>query len=752
MGKHTDAYAQYPNFERYNEVPVIENKQALPLAWAGGLNLPVFSGFDANADGFTDLFVFDKANDFPMVFINCGLPDTLCFTYHPELAPFFPEELEGWALMADFNFDKNPDLFTYYIGNIRMYYGGKTLQDGFQLITNKLVYKGKNSILNIPSTVLDLPAFVDVANDGDLDIISFDFAGAYASYYENRAQELTGTSADTLFFNRITRCWGGFKESDTSSTIILETGCAELWEGDEDEGKTRHAGSTILAYDPDKDGDQDLILGDVSSSRLVRLFNTGDTAKAWVTAQDAFFPSYDTSAYLPIFPAAFKADVTNDGLDDLIASTTDFYSTSFDQVWLYKNIAPTPSDTDRYTFVTKHFLAGNKLDVGVRAYPAFQDYNNDSLPDLFVGNYGVFDSIENIHKPSLALYENTGTKTHPEFTLVTRNFANLAGLGFRGIYPSFADLDGDNDADLIIGTELGNLHYFKNTAPSGEKMQLTPTKAKIPPLPPQLSAASPTLYDVNADGLPDLIVGSSEGKLRYYQNITQPSDTLSFTLIDNFWGKVNVNLTGAGGYSSPLIFYPDTTANSPVLLVNADNGRVFCYTNLTDSVFTLLDSSFAKIYEGGRGGLSAAKLRNNELYSLAVGNQRGGLALFTQDLALNAPPSLLPTTAITPNKFGQLQFLPNPGSNNKTSILTIQLVLPDKIFQNWQMNNNKAQNMEFIFTAHATNGKTWHLPAQYIGNKQWQIQTQDVLPPGALYLITAKNGQIIASGKWLSLP
>ncbi|MBK8677316.1 MAG: hypothetical protein IPN25_00935 [Sphingobacteriales bacterium] len=169
-------------------------------------------------------------------------------------------------------------------------------------------------------------------------------------------------------------------------------------------------------------------------------------------------------------------------------------------------------------------------------------------------------------------------------------------------------------------------------------------------------------------------------------------------------------------------------------------------------MFTLLDSSFAKIYEGGRGGLSAAKLRNNELYSLAVGNQRGGLALFTQDLALNAPPSLLPTTAITPNKFGQLQFLPNPGSNNKTSILTIQLVLPDKIFQNWQMNNNKAQNMEFIFTAHATNGKTWHLPAQYIGNKQWQIQTQDVLPPGALYLITAKNGQIIASGKWLSLP
>ena len=79
------------------------------------------------------------------------------------------------------------------------------------------------------------------------------------------------------------------------------------------------------------------------------------------------------------------------------------------------------------------------------------------------GAYGT-DYINN-----LAYYKNNGTSEQYDFQFITRNL--LPGLDLiSGTVPVLADIDGDNDDDLIIGTEFdnnnagwaGRLYYFEN--------------------------------------------------------------------------------------------------------------------------------------------------------------------------------------------------------------------------------------------------------------------------------------------------
>ncbi|MEZ5149198.1 MAG: hypothetical protein R2759_19540 [Bacteroidales bacterium] len=47
---------------------------------------------------------------------------------------------------------------------------------------------------------------------------------------------------------------------------------------------------------------------------------------------------------------------------------------------------------------------------------------------------------------------------------MTHNFADLEKLMVTGLYPTFGDLDGDNDVDMIVGQANGTLLYLENTA------------------------------------------------------------------------------------------------------------------------------------------------------------------------------------------------------------------------------------------------------------------------------------------------
>ena len=126
--------------------------------------------------------------------------------------------------------------------------------------------------------------------------------------------------------------------------------------------------------------------------------------------------------------------------------------------------------------------------------------------DIICGNFGYFNGGD--HVGQLAVLKNTGTINQASFTLVEDDFANLSNLPLNtllnipvaGVSPTFGDLDGDGDDDMILGDADGKLHYFENSAGTGNTLQLslhTPNYYNID----VGQYAAPVLWDLNQDNL-----------------------------------------------------------------------------------------------------------------------------------------------------------------------------------------------------------------------------------------------------------
>lgn len=87
-----------------------------------------------------------------------------------------------------------------------------------------------------------------------------------------------------------------------------------------------------------------------------------------------------------------------------------------------------------------------------------------------------------------------------------------------GSKPSFIDLDGDKDLDLVVGTQNDGIKYFKNTG----GVNLANFEEQIGTSNPfnniKLVGAAPTFADLDGNGTPDLVLGGTDGSLNYYVN------------------------------------------------------------------------------------------------------------------------------------------------------------------------------------------------------------------------------------------
>ena len=641
------AQAQY-RFERINTVPVSENNKVFKYPWLGGLNNPQFSAVDLNNNGIKDLVIFDKTGNYLMTFINNGTPGKVDYVYAPEYREGFPP-LRFWLLMDDFNCDGIEDIYTslparinYYTGR---YEGGKLTFDSVGVF----LYSGANDTFPIFVTDADIPAIVDVNGDGDVDVLTFQSQGGVVEYFENQSMESTGSCAGTLVFDRTDHCWGDFYETAFNNAVLLDScggflndtcsfsgkrshGNHHSHNSHNSTGGPRHAGSTLLAFDEDGDGDMDLILGDISFNRLNRLINGGDAGCALIVDQDPAFPSYDISYDVPVFPASFYVDVNNDGLKDLIvAPNQQRASENFKCVWMYENIGTADSVVFSYRMDT--FIVGGCLDFGEGAYPAFFDHNGDGLMDLVVGNYGYYVNGV-VYHTALALLENVGTAVAPAFKLVDRDYAGASSLAKLALNPAFGDMDNDGDMDMILGGFDGFLHYFENTGVAGGPANFVLKEPNYKNIDPG-QFSSPFIYDVNGDQLPDLIVGEKSGNLNYYENTGTPSTPdFDSNPTNSFFGKIDVRVLGLiDGYSKPVITRLDSTDNIYVLS-GSDEGKIRGYLFDRDSIyqgsFTKVFNAYSDINEGIRIGLTVADLNQDGKLEMVVGNYRGGVSFFSQ--------------------------------------------------------------------------------------------------------------------------
>jgi hypothetical protein len=653
------------------------NTLANPLT--GGLNAPQLSEVDLDEDGLMDLYIFDRIGNRHLTFLNSGESSGNIYTYAPEFEANFPS-VNGWLLLRDYDGDGIMDIFAYsdqIVSGVIVFKGfyedGKInfIRINFDELLNMIfvpIPSGGSTQLYISE--IDVPAIDDIDCDGDLDIMTFSVGGGYIDWYKNVSVE-SGFGMDSLHYELETNCWGGIFESGISNELNLAAVPGDCFEGfwDGEIVDERHAGSTLLTFDRDGDGDKELALGDISFTNLILLDNGGDCEEAWFNDQESNFPAEDVAVDMPIFPAGFYLDVDNDGLKDLLVSpNSTTASEDFNALWFYKNTGST--SLPNFDLQQKNFLIDQMVDFGSGAQPAFVDYNADGLLDLVVGNYSYFVPFGE-RDPRLFLFLNTGTAEDPEFTLEDDDFLGMSqyAQSSYNFAPTFGDLDGDGDKDIIIGEQFGQLFYGENTAGPGNPISITGVTYNY--LEINVGQASvPQVVDLNRDGLKDLVIGEKNGNVNYFVNTgttTSPAFESDPSVAPNnfFLGGIDTRIPGySTGHSAPFII--DSETEGFKIYTGSEIGRIEVYSGIDgnlDGTFVAETENFGALAEGIRTHLVMEDLNNDGLLEVILGNFAGGLEIFGTDI-----PKYVNVATENPNVLTGLRVFPNP-ANDKINLL-----------------------------------------------------------------------------------
>ena len=678
LGSYRPGWAQqYYEFHYQNDVKITVGSRIVANPWSGGLNSAVVSKIDLNQDNTEDLFVFDRTQNKGFTYLARQVNGQWQWVYQPDYEALFPADLTDWVLLRDYNQDGRPDIFTKTNFGIKVYRNTTPAAGPLTFALAEDFIRFNNGI-NLQVSGDDLPAITDMDNDGDLDVLCFDFAtGHTIQLYHNRRVE-DQLAADSLRFKLQDAWWGKLtKCEDACGSFVFNASCRT--------GGTQHTVPTsILAVDLDQDQDKDILLGSDRCTQLVKITNQGTPTQAIMSSAgvELVFPAATTPADFPHHLAASYEDVTFDGVPDLLVSpfvpvNSDLVNTR-QSVWLYRNTAATARQRPVFSFVQPDFLQDNLLDVGEDSAPAYADVDADGDLDLLVGNYATLRNGSYIG--GISLYRNTGTATQPEFTFETDDYANLTALELQGIQPRFADVNGDGRLDLtfstIISTATGTNKYLLNTAAAGQPFNFNVADVKSLPIGTNVEDTA-LFYDLDRDGDQDVLVGTSlpvaatSGPLLFYRN-TGTNASPQYNLANDAFGGIKFREDDAVRTIYPLVADLNND-QSPELLTVENSGQIRIYPDFMadlTATFTESPALFANMVKnealpsrlGTHATLAAADLDGNQKPEIVVGSAGGGLYYLTQQsrLGTGPPPPEPPPVAVT--------IFPNPTTDREVTI------------------------------------------------------------------------------------
>ena len=309
------------------------------------------------------------------------------------------------------------------------------------------------------------PTIGDVDGDGDQDLLVGALGGAFNP---------NTTTADNLYY--LEQSGPGLFTVQTSRFVSMID-----------------VGSESIPVIVDLDGDRDLDIlignkieqGDPQSGKVYRLINEGTPGSPRFQMSGEF----DVGSGYHLLPAF--ADLDGDGDLDAVLGTWE------DELRFYENRA-----NDGSIQLTLVDSAITTLTRGRNATPTLGDLDSDGDADMIVGE----------SSGTLNFYENTGTTSRPEFTLISDEYLDL-DVGRRSL-PVLHDFDGDGDLDLIVGSESEGIRLLLN-----EGTRSVPEFTDLGPLALEhFGFAAPAFGDIDGDGDDDILLGGSGGGLWFYEN------------------------------------------------------------------------------------------------------------------------------------------------------------------------------------------------------------------------------------------
>lgn len=143
---------------------------------------------------------------------------------------------------------------------------------------------------------------------------------------------------------------------------------------------------------------------------------------------------------------------------------------------------------------------GAEIDILYNSAPEVSDLNDDGLLDLLVGTQSTGNY--------LYIYYNTGTKTDPQFG--SYNFLLNKGMfvSIGNAAPELFDLDGDGVKDLISGNSMGEILYYHNSGTNSAHSYDDPQSLTAGGKEMTVDRYSQFCFtDWNNDGVTDMVVG-----------------------------------------------------------------------------------------------------------------------------------------------------------------------------------------------------------------------------------------------------
>jgi hypothetical protein len=639
------------------------------------MNSCQFCSIDLNCDGVTDLLVFDRHGNRKITYLSAGGE----YVPAPQYAAALPD-LHDWVLTEDYNCDGKMDLFTYSFGGARVFKNVSDTVLKFKLETDLLKSYYYTGYVGILLTTVECPAIADIDGDGDLDLLCFFGLGSYVEYHKNYSMEDFG-NCDSLDYRLTDHCWGNFRESTGSNAITLNVACPYKYydsltcAGPLDGNDSKHSGSTMLSINLNGDSLMDLVIGDVDFPNLIALTNGGTRDSASMISQDTSFPAGAKPVTLFSFPSASWVDADHDGLRDLVASPFDpklFIAENNHSAWLYRNTGT--GNSPAFEYQTGAWLQQDMLDFGSCSTPVLFDLNGDGLPDLLSGGYGYYDSswyqdliLHSAYTAKIAYLKNTGNS----FRMVTEDLGQLSALNLQALYPAFGDLNGDGFPDMITGDSSGVLTWFQNSGQQADPPVFLPPVRKYMGIDVG-NFSAPQLFDLDRDGLLDLVIGEQRGNLNYYRNTGSATNPV-FIFVTDSLGKVSVMDPNVSydGYSTPC-FFRDSQQQTR-LMVGSEQGKLYYYTNIDDNLdgkFTRSDSIFetagipsVQPAIGWRTSPAVAHVTDQALMDFITGNLSGGLNYFS---AHTSPQVITGIGEIGPGSGPGFSVYPNPANDRIT--------------------------------------------------------------------------------------